>query len=247
MANVCSSSESKDGIIQCCDLFAADSLLMVPNYAPATAIRQVKVKVPRSVAEKMAKKESMLDGKEKEASSSSQSSSAELWDPLSSSSSTSSGSSGAGEGTAASATTSGDRDSPSSSSGVSLKSSGAAALASPDDLVEVEHAFPVGVDQHPLLAALHRLQREKAASNAALGLSIPSELLLLTTFHLASEMLWRAVLLVAAASWMTDLLYASGLDDWLYLQGGDLHAAVPQVRQGLMSPLCAPPPPLWPS
>lgn len=180
----------------------------------------------------------MLDGKEKEASSSSQSSSAELWDPLSSSSSTSSGSSGAGEGTAASATTSGDRDSPSSSSGVSLKSSGAAALASPDDLVEVEHAFPVGVDQHPLLAALHRLQREKAASNAALGLSIPSELLLLTTFHLASEMLWRAVLLVAAASWMTDLLYASGLDDWLYLQGGDLHAAVPQVGAGVAVALC---------
>ena len=99
-----------------------------------------------------------------------------------------------------------------------------------DDLVEVEHEFPASTKQHPLVAAMHRLQMEKAASNASLGIGPASEGLLLFTFHLAEEMLLRAVLLVVLMHWFSDTLYALGVDDALWALGGDLHVAVPQVR-----------------
>ncbi len=68
-------------------------------------------------------------------------------------------------------------------------------------------------------------------SSSACALACRPSLLqvILFTYHLAAEMLWRAVVLVGVTGWATDLLYAAGLDDWLYLQGGVWQEATPQV------------------
>lgn len=209
---------------------------MIPNYAPPTELKTVKLKVPRAVADAMIKQ------------------------GAGSSSSSSNGNGGSrttassGSGTAA---TSSSSSSPASSNGSSPGSSGAAqqpaegseagseAAAGPagprpaglalaissstpggGELVEVEQQFPVPVQQPPALAALHRLQSQKAAVNAALGLSVPSELALLFTHHLAHEMLWRAVILAGVAWWTTSLLNVPVIDDYLFTRWS---AGTPQV------------------
>eukprot|EP00887_Chlorella_sp_A99_P001452 scaffold8.g1452.t1 len=106
-----------------------------------------------------------------------------------------------------------------------------------DGLVEVERTISVRTPQHPLLAALYREQLQRALNNAGRFLSWPAELVLLLGVHLSEEMLYRAVLLTLATGWTIDRLYEAGVDDVVSVAG--LALAPPQAGALLAAAGCA--------
>lgn len=93
--------------------------------------------------------------------------------------------------------------------------------------MEIEKKIPVRGKQHPLLAALYRAQMEKAVDNVGRLLPYPFELVLVLTWHLAEEMLYRGIVLTWAAGWTIDRLYEAGADETVNLLGTQL--ATPQA------------------
>ncbi|KAL4457963.1 hypothetical protein ABPG75_012828 [Micractinium tetrahymenae] len=103
--------------------------------------------------------------------------------------------------------------------------------------VEVERTIPIRAEQPPFLAALYRTQLEKATDNVGRVLPYPLELVLLFTWHLAEEMLYRAVVLTWAVGWTIDRLYEAGADETVHLLGMQL--ATPQAGALLAAVGCA--------
>ncbi|GAB4820546.1 hypothetical protein N2152v2_007592 [Parachlorella kessleri] len=205
-------------------LAVLDALLMLPNYSPATTMKQVKMKVPKALAEKLQQQKEALGSSSSSASAGAKNTE-EAQGHASGQRTRSTGTAAAAAALAAAAAAA-----PSTAAGLATEAGSGDSSGSLDGLVEIEQAFPVNVDQPPLVAALHRLQMKKTVENMALGLSLPSELALLFTHHLASEMLWRAVVLTGVAGWCTSLLYGSGAEDWLYQLGGtNMELSVPML------------------
>lgn len=102
--------------------------------------------------------------------------------------------------------------------------------------VEVERTIPIRAEQPPFLAALYRTQLEKASDNVGRVLPYPLELVLLFTWHLAEEMLYRAVVLTWAVGWTIDRLYEAGADEMVDLAGMQL--ATPQAGAVLAAVGC---------
>lgn len=102
--------------------------------------------------------------------------------------------------------------------------------------VEVERTIPIRAEQPPFLAALYRTQLEKATDNVGRVLPYPLELVLLFVWHLAEEMLYRAVVLTWAVGWTIDRLYEAGADETVDLLGSQL--ATPQAGAVLAAVGC---------
>jgi hypothetical protein len=117
------------------------------------------------------------------------------------------------------------------------------------DFVTIERMTMGPEDQHPLIAALYRQQREKSLYNLGRMLSFPSEILLVFVIHLAEEMLYRAVLLTFAVGWTLDRMYEAGADEYINfvtlggggvgLGGGMFSLSTPQAAALIAALACS--------
>lgn len=112
------------------------------------------------------------------------------------------------------------------------------------DFVTIERMTMGPEDQHPLIAALYRQQREKSLYNLGRMLSFPSEILLVSVIHLAEEMLYRAVLLTFAVGWTLDRMYEAGADEYINIVtlgggGGMFSLSTPQAAALIAALACS--------
>ncbi|KAI7843775.1 hypothetical protein COHA_002673 [Chlorella ohadii] len=181
-----------------------DAALMLPNYSPGTTTKTIKLKVPRGESSSGSSTSSTAGSAAKQPQAQQQAQQQAAGPP---------------EATATAAA---------AAPAPAAAAEGQQQREQPDeDLVEIEKKIPVRAKQHPLLAALYRAQMEKAVDNPGRLLAFPLEMVLVLTWHLAEEMLYRGVILTWAVGWTIDRLYEAGADETVSLLGTQL--ATPQA------------------
>ncbi|PSC67454.1 Qa-SYP3 Sed5p Syntaxin 5-type isoform A [Micractinium conductrix] len=231
--------------LQCAlPIMAVDAALMLPDYSPGTTTKTIKLKAPRAAAERLRQQEAAAKGQDaglpQQQLPSTQQSEQQAAPPLnaiitsvedapkagsSSSSSTSSSPNEQQSDAAAAAPAAAVGTQAAAPVGAAAGSSGSS--STDEDLVEIEKTINVRADQPPMLSALYRVQLEKATDNVGRLLPYTLEVLLLLSWHLAEEMLWRAIVLTCAVGWTIDRLYEAGADETVNMLG--LQLATPQA------------------
>lgn len=112
----------------------------------------------------------------------------------------------------------------------------AVAIKADEDMVDIEKTISIRAEQNPVLAALYRVQMEKAVDNVGRILPVPLEVVLLLTWHLAEEMLYRGIVLTWSVGWTIDRLYEAGADEAVGLLSWQL--ATPQAGAVLAAVGC---------
>ena len=186
-----------------------DACILLPNWEPQLTTRTMKLKLPKSVAERL-----------------------QQLEPL-----TTTFLSGDGDGA-------GDDNNDtssvvSSSNGVveeqvnnSVNTNNTntdAETNESDSFIEVERVMTVRADQPPLRDALQTIQSNRIVSNLGRALSAPAEGFLLILVHIAEEMLYRGIMLVAVSRWITENLYYAGVEESVAVWPGGVVLAPPQV------------------
>ncbi|KAI3436879.1 hypothetical protein D9Q98_006287 [Chlorella vulgaris] len=238
--------DSHDALLglQCAvPIIALDSLLMLPDWSPGTTTKVIKLKAPKSVAEKLrqreaasrAAKDSQQQQGGREQSSAAVITAVRDADPPSRQTDVASPTSTSSNGSSSSSDSSSAVQPAAGAAGSAAGVSGGE--AADEELVDIERTISVREEQHPALAALYRVQMDKAGNNVGRLLWPPLELLLLLTWHLAEEMLYRAIILTWAAGWTIDRLYEAGAEESINLLG--LQLATPQAGAVLAAVGCS--------
>jgi hypothetical protein len=178
---------------------ALDALIMLPEWEPATEEKEIEMRVPAALAARMAAQERAGGG------------TAPLRALVVK----------APPGALPSASA------PSTSSSSTSTSTSASKDAPDEEMVTVKRTVRVRKSAPAAAEALFKAQSERAMGNVGRALSPPLEAALLLLVHSAEEMLYRGLLLTAAATWATDRLYEAGAEDVLLMLpgGGELATA----------------------
>jgi hypothetical protein len=176
---------------------ALDALIMLPEWEPATEEKEIEMRVPAALAARMAAQERT----------------------------------GGGAAPLRALVVKAPPGAPPSASAPSTSSASTSSSASKDapdeEMVAVKRTVRVRKSAPAAAEALFKAQSERAMGNVGRALSPPLEAALLLLVHSAEEMLYRGLLLTAAAAWATDRLYEAGAEDVLLTLpgGGELATA----------------------